>query len=119
MFVIARQRPLKYHFTYDEKSRGPEVEYGFDPKKESANRIKHGVNFEQAAEALGDPNALQRYDDAHSTLDEDRWQTIGQSKSGILFVVTSEKRGKIARIVSARRATEPEKALYRRQKSRR
>ena len=94
--------------------------YEYDPEKDRKNNEKLGIAFWQAAEVFEDPQRIEAYDQDHSTLEEERWQTIGQTKeSKVLFVVFAEKIEETIRIISARRATEREKTLYSKQKSRR
>ena len=96
------------------------MHYEYDQEKDRKNKEKHGIAFWQATEVFEDPQRIEAYDQDHSTLEEERWQTIGQTKeSKILFVVFTEKIEETIRLISARRATGREKTLYRRQKSRR
>lgn len=91
------------------------MRYEYDQEKDRKNKEKHGIAFWQAAEVFEDPQRIEAYDQDHSTLEEERWQTIGQTKeSKILFVVFTEKIEETIRLISARRATEREKSLYRR-----
>lgn len=56
-----------------------------------------------------------RYDDEHSSLDEDRWVTIGRSRQTILVVVHTfdvHMRQVTVRIISARAATPNERRQY-------
>ena len=57
-----------------------------------------------------DPYRVEIYDEDHSSMDEDRYQTIGMVRN-ILFVVYTERQDKI-RLISARRATLREKRMY-------
>ena len=52
------------------------------------------------------PPTMAKYDSAHSTSDEDRWNVIGMVEN-VLFVVYTE-RGDRTRIISARKATQEE-----------
>ena len=61
-------------------------EFEWDPAKANANRNKHGVGFEQAAEIFRDPLALTIPDDEHSET-EVRWITMGRDMSGRYIVV--------------------------------
>lgn len=91
------------------------MSHEWDPKKAKTNEEKHGVSFEEALEVFEDPRLLTRYDKDHSTLGEDRWQVLGRSRAQrILFVVYVEREGDTLRLISARRATVRETALYRR-----
>ena len=89
-----------------------EMRFEWDPAKDRINRAKHGVSFEDAEELLaGDANCLEIYDEDHSQT-EDRFIAIGPTRLGILVVVYTEVRDDVTRIVSARKATRPEKARY-------
>ncbi|MCX6559035.1 MAG: BrnT family toxin [Candidatus Aminicenantes bacterium] len=85
----------------------------WDPKKETANRRKHGVSFEEARTVFLDENALLTHDPDHST-DEDRFVLLGMSlKPRILVVCHCYRAGEaIIRIISARKATRPEQKQY-------
>ncbi|MFT3731138.1 MAG: BrnT family toxin [Hyphomicrobium sp.] len=86
------------------------MEFESDPAKAASNVVKHGISFEEAQEAFGDPNRLEFYRPRGG---EDRYVMIGASPNNLLVVVYTE-RGKKIRIISARRATKDEKATYRR-----
>jgi uncharacterized DUF497 family protein len=75
------------------------------------NEGKHGVSFAEAIEVFRDPDAAERFDEAHS-LTEDRYLIIGLSKRGLLTVVYAEKRSDVYRIISAWKATRREKRIY-------
>lgn len=94
------------------------MDYNFewDPKKARSNIKKHGVTFEEAATAFQDPRMLNMYDPDHSEL-EDRWVTLGISRSGRLLVICHTFHEKPAeavtvRIYSARRPTSKETHRY-------
>ena len=94
------------------------MEYTFewDPAKARDNEAKHGISFERAAEVLLDPLAMTIYDDSHSTIDEDRWVTMGLAGTDLLVVVhtyreTGPKDAQV-RIISARHATKRERSQY-------
>jgi uncharacterized DUF497 family protein len=81
--------------------------------KAVTNRKKHGVDFELAITAFDDPYALIAPDPKHSTHTEEREWLIGKSDSGVLVIVfTKRMKGKIYRIISARRANKRERKLY-------
>ncbi|MDG3443709.1 BrnT family toxin [Nitrospirillum amazonense] len=86
----------------------------WDPNKARINKAKHGVSFEQAERALGDPWAVS-YPDPHP--DEERWRTIGRpyaDRPTVLFVVHTDHPidGGSGRIITARRATPAERKHY-------
>ena len=70
---------------------------------------KHGIRFETASKVFADDNKLIRYDEEHPK--EDRYDILGKVGK-VLFVVCTFKKGNIIHIISARRATEPEKVRY-------
>jgi uncharacterized protein len=68
------------------------VRFDWDGRKASANRIKHGVTFEEAITAFDDPYALVAPDPRHSSASEERTWLIGESDSGVLVVVFTVRR---------------------------
>jgi uncharacterized DUF497 family protein len=87
------------------------LEFTWDPEKAAANVEKHGVRFEDASTAFGDPLSITVDDPLHSE-DEERHVLIGQSIQGrLLVVVHSERKGGI-RLISAREATRRERREY-------
>ena len=90
-----------------------EIEFEWDPRKDRANRKKHGVSFEEAATAFYDEEGLLLEDVEHSDA-EDRFVMLGLSSSLRLLVVIHAYRGDnaVIRIISARRATRPERDVY-------
>jgi uncharacterized protein len=86
----------------------------WDENKARINRRKHGVSFETAARVFLDLRAVSYLD--RSVDKEERWHTIG-SISGvtILLVVHTIKEEygeEEIRIISARKASSRERALY-------
>jgi uncharacterized protein len=61
------------------------MNFEWDRAKANANLEAHGVSFEEAATAFGDPLSLTISDPDHSD-QEDRFILIGQSFSGRLVV---------------------------------
>jgi hypothetical protein len=83
-------------------------DFEWDDQKASSNRRKHQVSFEEAAEAMRDPLAVDFEDIAHP----ENTLTLAMSpRDRILYVVTTE-RGDRVRIISAREATSHERRLY-------
>ncbi|MCA1704812.1 MAG: BrnT family toxin [Actinobacteria bacterium] len=87
------------------------MEFEWDPKKADSNLQKHGVPFDEAATAFGDPLSLTIDDPDHSD-EEERFVLLGQSFLGRLFVVIHTHRGERIRIISARIATANERRSY-------
>lgn len=83
--------------------------FQWDEAKDKLNQQKHGISFTTAANVFGDVNALEFYDQLHSS-DEDRYIILGVVNK-VLFVVYTERNDSI-RIISARVATAKERVLY-------
>jgi uncharacterized protein len=84
------------------------VNFAWDPRKERANRLKHGVALDEARSVFFDPLARIQDDDAHSS-DERRYIIVGLSNKNRLLLVAFVDRGSTIRIVSARQATRRER----------
>jgi len=87
------------------------MEFEWDPRKDAANRRKHGVGFREAATVFGDPLATTFPDTDHST-SEHRFLTIGASVSGRLLVVAHTESDDTIRVISARPVTWRERGFY-------
>jgi len=90
------------------------MQFEWDEGKALSNKQKHGVSFETAVTAFDDPFALRADDPKHSTEEERFWQ-IGESDAGVLVVVfTVRGKGKAERyrLISSRKASKKERALY-------
>jgi uncharacterized DUF497 family protein len=87
------------------------VKFEWDPQKAALNFRKHGVSFEDAASAFGDPLAGTIPDPEHST-EEPRFITIGVTSTQRLLVVVHTERADRMRIISARPATRAETKKY-------
>jgi uncharacterized DUF497 family protein len=91
----------------------PDLTFDWDHRKETANRRKHGVSFEEAQTVFLDENALLTHDPDHST-DEDRFVLLGMSFKLRALVVCHCYRASeaIVGIISARKASRPEQKQY-------
>ena len=87
------------------------MEFAWDSEKAQSNLAKHGLSFDEAATAFGDPLSLTIPDPDHSD-DEDRFVLLGESYAGRLVVVVFTERGERIRIISARIATPRERRAY-------
>ena len=83
--------------------------FEWDEEKAASNFTKHGIRFETASKVFADENKMIRNDDEHPW--EERYQILGKVGK-ILFVVCTFRRGNVVHIISARRATDPEKVRY-------
>ena len=86
------------------------MKFEWDDRKAAANLRKHGVDFDLAARAFGDPIAIEVIDDRED-YGEERVALIGMAGEKLLKVVYP-LRGNCIRIISARRATRHEREDY-------
>lgn len=89
------------------------MEYNFewDQRKAAANLKKHGVSFEEAITAFGDPLSLNMPDPDHSE-GEQRFIVVGTSARLRRVVVSYTERPPRTRIISARLAKRQEGRQY-------
>ena len=87
------------------------LQFVWDREKAAANLRKHGVDFEEAATAFGDPLSITIPDPDHSA-GEERWLLIGEGRTGRLLVVAHTERGDEIRLITARPATRRERQTY-------
>ncbi|HEV2650764.1 MAG TPA: BrnT family toxin [Rhizomicrobium sp.] len=96
-----------------------DIEYRFewDLRKAESNLRKHGISFDDARLVFADP--LKKIDIQGYDHGEIRWRAIGEIDGNKLAVVihTSREEGEegaieVIRVISARRATSRERALY-------
>lgn len=89
------------------------LRFEWDSNKASANLLKHGVSFEEASTAFGDPLGRVAVDPRHS-VGEERLALVAHSSRGRLLVVmfTEREGGDVVRIISARLATRYERTSY-------
>jgi len=85
--------------------------FEWDEAKDQTNQKKHGISFDEAKTAFGDPRSLTIADEAHSA-EEDRYLDIGMSSRGRLIVVCYTDRPPNIRIISCRKATKSERKTY-------
>jgi uncharacterized protein len=89
------------------------MEFEWDIAKAAANFHKHGVSFEEAIYAFGDPLIVEELDD-REIYGEDRIIAYAMGKTELLTIIYTQ-RGEFTRIISARRATRNEQNGYYRQ----
>ena len=91
------------------------MNWAWDPNKNEDNRYKHGISFEFASRVFDDPLHLT---DLDPYLYEERFQTIGTIEGVLILVVhtltaeEAETDSEIGRIISARKPTPHERAVY-------
>jgi uncharacterized protein len=90
---------------------GVAMDFEWDPAKAASNTKKHGISFEEASTAFGDPLAHSIPDPSHSH-EENRFVLMGQTSAGRLAVVVYTDRHETVRIISARLAKPSERRRY-------
>lgn len=89
--------------------------FSWDPAKARLNARKHGVSFEEAVAAFGDPRALDGPDARHS-IAERRRLLIGTASTGRIVTIAYTRRtvneAQTTRLISARPASARERAAY-------
>ena len=87
------------------------LEFTWDANKAASNLEKHGVSFEEASTAFGDPLSITVDDPNHSE-DETRFVLVGLTFEGKLVIVVHVELEDSIRIISAREATRRERNDY-------
>ena len=88
--------------------------YDWDTNKAETNLKIHQVSFEEATFVFEDSFALEQFDDAHSSIDEQRFIRFGLANGRVLFVIYTMrgKNAEVYRIISARFAEIDEEKTY-------
>ncbi|AMD89482.1 BrnT family toxin [Desulfovibrio fairfieldensis] len=84
------------------------MQYEYDPNKSAANKLKHGLDFDEAKALWDDDNALMLRVDRPG---EERHIVIGHM-FGTYWTAVITFRGENIRIISVRRARKEEVMLY-------
>jgi uncharacterized DUF497 family protein len=87
------------------------MDFVWDPDKAHLNAAKHGVTFDEASTAFGDPLSLTIDDPDHS-YGEHRLLLLGETYAGRLVVVAHLADDETVRIISARLAERHERRTY-------
>lgn len=89
------------------------IRFEWDDNKNTINKEKHGVSFEEAQTVFYDEDALVIDDPDHSDFEE-RFIILGMSRKANLLVVCHclRQSESIIRIISSRKATTNESKQY-------
>jgi uncharacterized DUF497 family protein len=82
----------------------------FDPDKDAANIVEHGLSLVEGEGVLSDPLGLTVEDE--SSQGEVRWTTIGINANGVLLVVVWTERDDGERLIYVRKPTTMERRGY-------
>lgn len=86
--------------------------FEWDENKNTINKKKHGISFEEAREVFDDIKAIL-FDDPDHSVGEERFMIIGIIRSQKICIVSHCYRDNdVIRIISAREATKKEKNVY-------
>ena len=85
------------------------MDFDWDAHKNSLNRAKYGIGFEEATKVFDGP--VIRGVDARHHYGEVRWFVVGVLATSPVVVIFTERGGR-TRIISARRATHREAKAY-------
>lgn len=85
--------------------------FEWDENKNQTNITKHGIDFQEASTAFGDPMALD-FDDPDHSLGEYRLLLLGMTITQRHVVISYTEREDQIRIISAREMTRNEKRIY-------
>jgi uncharacterized DUF497 family protein len=87
--------------------------FSWTEEKNQLNKKKHGFYLSDILDVFDDPHLLEIFDAEHSSIDEDRYISIGRfHNTVILFVVTVDKANGNTQIISAREASSREQEVY-------
>ncbi len=87
------------------------MEFEWDEQKNAVNIRKHGVSFEEAVTAFGDPLS-DTFDVPDHSAEENRFISVGTSEKGKLLIVAHTDRDERIRIISARELSGEERRSY-------
>jgi len=89
------------------------IEFAWDRRKARSNLVKHGISFEEAQTVFLDERARLIDDPDHSE-EEARFLLVGYSSEAGCLVVSRcyRESDSVIRLISARRATKLEEAMY-------
>ena len=88
------------------------LQFEWGKRKAQLNKKKHKIDFKEAATVFKDKLSLTIIDTIYTSIDEERYVTLGlSSRQKLLVVVHCDREDKI-RIISARKATKREIRSY-------
>lgn len=85
--------------------------FEWDENKNQTNITKHGIDFQEASTAFGDPMALD-FDDPDHSIGEYRLLLLGMTITQRYVVISYTEREEQIRLISAREMTRNEKRIY-------
>lgn len=86
--------------------------FEWDSVKSLTNKMKHGFTFDEITCMFTDPYIITRYDEEHSSQEEERFISIGCAEGTLIIISICTIRKSRIRIITARLATAAEKEVY-------
>jgi uncharacterized protein len=86
------------------------MHYRYDPAKRLSNLKRHRLDFDDAKQVIESGQTVT-FEDRRFDYDEERFVTLGPLHDQLVAIVTAEQDSDI-RIISMRKATKHETALY-------
>ena len=83
--------------------------FEYDENKSNSNKLKHGINFEEAKELWTDPYSFAIQ--SNNNTDEERYLVLGQITSNLYTAIITYRLNNI-RIISVRRSRQKEIEIY-------
>lgn len=89
-----------------------DMEFEWDAEKNTRNKAKHGVSFEEVQEIFGRPRVTGQ--DLRMDYGETRYISVGElgDDPAVVLVVLHIPRGARTRLISARKANRKERKAY-------
>lgn len=89
------------------------IRFEWDKGKNTINKLKHKISFEEASTVFYDTNAIV-FDDPDHSASEDRFLILGMTRNLRLCIVSHcyREKNETIRIISARKATKKESKPY-------
>jgi uncharacterized DUF497 family protein len=88
-----------------------DISFEWDEAKAESNRLKHGIDFNDAIKVFSDPDAYAD-EDIRFEYGETRIKIIGEIDHQLIAAVVYTDRHQKIRIISARKARKDEKEKY-------
>ncbi len=86
--------------------------FEWDSDKDEQNVKKHGFSFSEILEVFEDPYLLTKFDASHSTIDEERYFSVGCIRGIVIIATSHTDRNGRTRIISARKAEQKLQEVY-------
>lgn len=86
--------------------------FEWDSEKDKLNVQNHGFSFSEILEVFDDPYLLTKFDATHSSIDEERYFSVGSIRGIVIIAASHTERDGRTRIISARKAEPKLQEVY-------